>query len=189
MPPFVRVPNCKGNYRKGPRVSIFFFPKRKGVASQWLRSIKTGQFSPTASTRSPHQQETDMLGSRNPPSCGCKKQTLRAAPRCVSCISQRTTLGGRPRQQMQNRDKSDWATEENPGCILRLFQISLSTIDDTNNLDEFLQKVKTFDPENPAERELEKVNLYGERSGSSARDPMVYVTGDVPGLIISVATI
>ncbi|KAG0729052.1 hypothetical protein GWK47_031179 [Chionoecetes opilio] len=47
------VPNCNGNYRKGPRVSIFLFPRDKVLASQWLRSIKRDNFSPTASTRAP----------------------------------------------------------------------------------------------------------------------------------------
>ncbi|KAG0728116.1 THAP domain-containing protein 4 [Chionoecetes opilio] len=51
MPSLCCVPNCNGNYRKGPRVSIFSFPRDKVLASQWLRSIKRDNCSPTASSR------------------------------------------------------------------------------------------------------------------------------------------
>ncbi|KAG0701622.1 THAP domain-containing protein 4 [Chionoecetes opilio] len=51
MPSMCCVPNCNGNYKKGPRVSIFCFPRDKVLASQWLRAIKRDNFSPTASSR------------------------------------------------------------------------------------------------------------------------------------------
>ncbi|KAG0702582.1 hypothetical protein GWK47_025061 [Chionoecetes opilio] len=51
MPSMCCVPYCTGNYRKGPRVSIFSFPRDEVLAGQWLRSIKRDNFTPTNSSK------------------------------------------------------------------------------------------------------------------------------------------
>ena len=34
------VPNCKGNYKNGPKVHVFSFPKDKELSDVWMRTIK-----------------------------------------------------------------------------------------------------------------------------------------------------
>lgn len=33
------VPFCKGNYAKGPKVSVFSLPKDEDLLNQWIRAI------------------------------------------------------------------------------------------------------------------------------------------------------
>lgn len=33
------VPNCRGNYSKGPKVSTFGFPKQEELRRKWLAAI------------------------------------------------------------------------------------------------------------------------------------------------------
>lgn len=48
------VPNCKGNYKNGPKVAIFSFPKESegDLRKKWINAIKrTESFVPTKNTR------------------------------------------------------------------------------------------------------------------------------------------
>lgn len=47
MPNRCVVPNCRGNYRLGPKVSSFSFPKANELLSIWIRAIKRENFVPT----------------------------------------------------------------------------------------------------------------------------------------------
>ncbi|KAG0724082.1 hypothetical protein GWK47_041395 [Chionoecetes opilio] len=100
MPSLCCVPNCNGNYRKGPRVSIFSFPRDKVLASQWLRSIKRGNFTPTASSRS-LTQSVSLLGlgieSGTLPTAGRPQDDLPALSPSARALSVRA---GRARKQV-----------------------------------------------------------------------------------------
>ena len=50
MPQTCSVPNCKGNYKKGPKVNVFKFPKDE-LAKKWLAAIKREGFTPTKNSR------------------------------------------------------------------------------------------------------------------------------------------
>ncbi|KAG0715201.1 THAP domain-containing protein 1 [Chionoecetes opilio] len=60
MPFMCCVAYCNGKYRKGPRVSVFSFPRDKVLAGQWLRSIKRNNFTPTAKVCERHFTEDDL---------------------------------------------------------------------------------------------------------------------------------
>ena len=45
------VPNCKGNYKNGPKVYVFSFPKDKELSDVSTRTIKRENFSPTKFSR------------------------------------------------------------------------------------------------------------------------------------------
>ena len=46
--PFACVaPGCNGNYRKGPKVTVFGFPEKPELRDRWLQAIKREHFSPT----------------------------------------------------------------------------------------------------------------------------------------------
>ncbi|XP_030760392.1 zinc finger protein 813-like [Sitophilus oryzae] len=51
MPFSCSVPNCRGNYRGGPKVSAFIFPKNDELRKKWLTAIKRDNFTPTSSSR------------------------------------------------------------------------------------------------------------------------------------------
>ena len=34
------VPQCKGNYKGGPRVTVFGFPQDKSLKQKWIHDIK-----------------------------------------------------------------------------------------------------------------------------------------------------
>ena len=42
--PGCSVPKCKGNYRNGPKVSVFSFPKDDQLRELWLKGIKRDGF-------------------------------------------------------------------------------------------------------------------------------------------------
>ena len=44
MPFMCCVPNCKGNYRNGPKVSAFSFPNSEDEKIKWLHAIKRSQY-------------------------------------------------------------------------------------------------------------------------------------------------
>lgn len=50
MPHCCSVPNCKGNYRNGPKVTVFSFPKDPELVQKWIRAIKR-DFVPTLHSR------------------------------------------------------------------------------------------------------------------------------------------
>ena len=41
------VPKCKGNYKNGPRVHCFSFPKSKHLFEKWKHAIKRENFTPS----------------------------------------------------------------------------------------------------------------------------------------------
>ena len=45
------VPNCKGNYRSGPKVSVFSFPNNNEEKARWLHAIKRDQYVPNKNSR------------------------------------------------------------------------------------------------------------------------------------------
>ncbi|ELT90944.1 hypothetical protein CAPTEDRAFT_214260, partial [Capitella teleta] len=47
MPSMCSVPNCRGNYKKGPKVHVFGFPKNEELRKKWLTSIRRHNFTPT----------------------------------------------------------------------------------------------------------------------------------------------
>ena len=47
MPSSCVVPRCRGNYRNGPKVSIFTFPKDSELRKKWITAIKRDNFTPT----------------------------------------------------------------------------------------------------------------------------------------------
>ncbi|XP_045102505.1 THAP domain-containing protein 1 B-like [Portunus trituberculatus] len=51
MPYKCCVPLCKGNYKSGPKVCLFSFPKEKKLARAWLHAIKRTDFTPTKYTK------------------------------------------------------------------------------------------------------------------------------------------
>ncbi|XP_055924540.1 uncharacterized protein LOC129956631 [Argiope bruennichi] len=51
MPLICCVPNCNGNYRNGPRVSVFAFPKNEELKKKWLSAIHREGFYPTQHSR------------------------------------------------------------------------------------------------------------------------------------------
>ena len=40
MPFICCVPNCKGNYRNGPKVTVFKLPDDTDVKEKWVHAIK-----------------------------------------------------------------------------------------------------------------------------------------------------
>lgn len=51
MPHKCCVPNCKGNYHKRQRVSVFMFPKDPVLKQKWLKAIRRKDFTPNKSSR------------------------------------------------------------------------------------------------------------------------------------------
>ncbi|XP_012232074.1 uncharacterized protein [Linepithema humile] len=45
------VPNCNGNYKNGPKVAMFSFPKNEEIKRKWLRAICRQNFCPTNSSK------------------------------------------------------------------------------------------------------------------------------------------
>nr|XP_012225401.1 PREDICTED: uncharacterized protein LOC105673967 [Linepithema humile] len=45
------VPNCNGNYKNGPKVATFSFPKNEEIKRKWLRAICRQNFCPTNSSK------------------------------------------------------------------------------------------------------------------------------------------
>lgn len=41
------VPNCRGNYDNGPKVSVFSFPKEKKLRQIWINAIHRMDFQPS----------------------------------------------------------------------------------------------------------------------------------------------
>ena len=44
MPRTCCVPSCKGNYKSGPKVSTFSFPKEEILKNKWLSAIHRPDF-------------------------------------------------------------------------------------------------------------------------------------------------
>ncbi|KAG8181064.1 hypothetical protein JTE90_014776 [Oedothorax gibbosus] len=44
------VPNCRGNYKNGPKVTVFRFPKGE-LLRKWLVAIRRNDFKPTSNSR------------------------------------------------------------------------------------------------------------------------------------------
>ncbi|XP_045129961.1 uncharacterized protein LOC123515452 isoform X2 [Portunus trituberculatus] len=51
MPYKCCVPLCKGNYKSGPKVCLFSFPKEEKLARAWPHAIKRPDFTPTKNTK------------------------------------------------------------------------------------------------------------------------------------------
>ncbi|KAJ3661688.1 hypothetical protein Zmor_006075 [Zophobas morio] len=51
MPTKCCVPNCRGNYKNGPQVSTFTFPKSEDLKRKWLAAIKRIDFEPSPNSR------------------------------------------------------------------------------------------------------------------------------------------
>ena len=52
MPTKCCVPNCRGNYKNGPQVSTFTFPKSEDLKRKWLAAIKKRiDFEPSPNSR------------------------------------------------------------------------------------------------------------------------------------------
>ena len=54
MPNSCCVPGCRGNYRSGPRVTVFSFPDKKKsphLYKKWLHAIKRKNFTPNKYTK------------------------------------------------------------------------------------------------------------------------------------------
>ena len=47
MPYGCVVPKCKGNYKNGPKVHVFSFPKEEKFRQAWIKAIKRDNFTPT----------------------------------------------------------------------------------------------------------------------------------------------
>ena len=47
MPSPCVVPKCKGNYKNGPKVHCFSFPKSKYLFDKWKHAIKRENFTPS----------------------------------------------------------------------------------------------------------------------------------------------
>lgn len=51
MPLTCVVPGCKGNYKSGPKVHVFGFPKDGELANKWLRAIRRENFTPNKNSK------------------------------------------------------------------------------------------------------------------------------------------
>ncbi|XP_046400876.1 THAP domain-containing protein 1-like [Ischnura elegans] len=51
MPNTCVVPGCKGNYRSGPKVQVFSFPKDPELHRKWLHAIRRKDFTPTKNNK------------------------------------------------------------------------------------------------------------------------------------------
>lgn len=51
MPQKCCVPGCNGNYKNGPKVHVFGFPKDASLRQKWLKSIPRDNFEPTNNTK------------------------------------------------------------------------------------------------------------------------------------------
>lgn len=47
MPDKCCVPNCKGNFKTGPKVSVFGFPGNAELKQKWIHAIKRKEFFPS----------------------------------------------------------------------------------------------------------------------------------------------
>ncbi|XP_049800302.1 uncharacterized protein LOC126235633 [Schistocerca nitens] len=54
MPYRCCVPNCRGNYDGGPKVTVFKFPEDEATRKKWLSSIRRHNFTPSSSSRVCH---------------------------------------------------------------------------------------------------------------------------------------
>lgn len=51
MPQKCCVPGCNGNYKNGPKVHVFGFPKDVNLRQKWLKAIPRDNFEPTNNTK------------------------------------------------------------------------------------------------------------------------------------------
>ena len=51
MPYMCCIPSCKGNYKTGPKVQVFGFPKDEEQKRKWLCSIKRQDFTPSKTSK------------------------------------------------------------------------------------------------------------------------------------------
>ena len=51
MPYKCCVPECKGNYKSGPRVAVFSFPKDEDLRQKWIHAIKRKDFFPSKTSK------------------------------------------------------------------------------------------------------------------------------------------
>ena len=51
MPYRCCVPNCKGNYKTGPQVSVFSFPAESEIKRKWIHAIKRKDFTPSQTSK------------------------------------------------------------------------------------------------------------------------------------------
>ncbi|XP_049805645.1 uncharacterized protein LOC126248581 [Schistocerca nitens] len=54
MPYRCCVPNCRGNYDGGPKVTVFKFPEDEATRKKWLSRIRRHNFTPSSSSRVCH---------------------------------------------------------------------------------------------------------------------------------------
>ncbi|GBO26308.1 hypothetical protein AVEN_229653-1, partial [Araneus ventricosus] len=45
------VPYCKGNYKTGPKVSVYSFPKEDELRQRWIISIGRKNFEPSKNSK------------------------------------------------------------------------------------------------------------------------------------------
>ena len=51
MPYTCCVPNCRGNYRNGPKVNVFGFPRDEELKKKWVHAIRRENFVPSATSK------------------------------------------------------------------------------------------------------------------------------------------
>ena len=51
MPYRCCVPKCKGNCKKGIKVSVFSFPKDEKLKQKWVHAINRENFQPSATSK------------------------------------------------------------------------------------------------------------------------------------------
>ena len=51
MPDKCCVPLCNGNYKGGPKVSVFGFPQEQELKKKWINSIKRKDFVPNTRSK------------------------------------------------------------------------------------------------------------------------------------------
>ena len=51
MPFICCVPQCKGNYRNGPKVTVFGFPKDPELKKKWIYAVKRKDFIPSMTSK------------------------------------------------------------------------------------------------------------------------------------------
>ncbi|XP_039276032.1 THAP domain-containing protein 2 [Nilaparvata lugens] len=57
------VPNCRGNYQKTSKVSVFSFPKDETLKRKWIQAIRRKNFNPTKSSKvcEKHFDDRDII--------------------------------------------------------------------------------------------------------------------------------
>ncbi|XP_049792563.1 THAP domain-containing protein 11-like [Schistocerca nitens] len=190
MPYRCCVPNCRGNYDGGPKVTVFKFPEDEATRKKWLSRIRRHNFTPSSSSRVCHVHfhkddviwETQIVDERT-------GQLLRAPllkprlrphavpsllPNCPSYLSKEESRREGPEEKKQRLENEQLAAA---------LQYSLASQKDYENtfsfssLEELMLRTKEVDLPNEW-TDLRSIPSYGAGRKLSVEEAAAASRGD-----------